>query len=157
MAESGEVDFSEMANRAIRSLGHENAPSDLALRLDYRIQHLLVDEFQDTSFSQVHLLDKLTAGWSDGDGRTLFLVGDPMQSIYRFRKAEVSLFIKAWQGRLFDHIRLSAVAAERKLPLDPARRGLGQPGFSRGDAPAKRCRTRRRQLQRGRYQTRCSG
>jgi len=106
MAESGEVDFAEIANRAIRSLGHENAPSDLALRLDYRIQHLLVDEFQDTSFSQIHLLDKLTTGWSDGDGRTLFLVGDPMQSIYRFRKAEVSLFIKAWQGQLFHHIQL---------------------------------------------------
>ena len=106
MAESGEVDFAEIANRAIQSLGSENAPSDLALRLDFRIQHLLVDEFQDTSFSQVHLLDKLTTGWSDGDGRTLFLVGDPMQSIYRFRKAEVSLFIKAWQGQLFDHIQM---------------------------------------------------
>jgi len=106
MAESGEVDFSEIASRAIRSLGDEHAPSDLALRLDFRIQHLLVDEFQDTSISQIHLLDKLTTGWSDGDGRTLFLVGDPMQSIYRFRKAEVSLFIKAWQGQLFDHIRL---------------------------------------------------
>jgi len=106
MAGSGELDFGEIASRAIRSLGYENAPSDLALRLDYRIQHLLVDEFQDTSFSQTTLLDKLTAGWSDGDGRTLFLVGDPMQSIYRFRKAEVSLFIKAWQGELFNHIQL---------------------------------------------------
>ena len=106
MAESGELDFGEIANRAIQSLGYENAPSDLALRLDYRIQHLLVDEFQDTSISQTILLDKLTTGWSDGDGRTLFLVGDPMQSIYRFRKAEVSLFIKAWQGELFHHIQL---------------------------------------------------
>ncbi len=106
MAETGEVDFGEIALRAIRSLGDDGAPSDLALRMDYRIQHLLVDEFQDTSASQIHLLDRLTAGWSDGDGRTLFLVGDPMQSIYRFRKAEVSLFIKAWQGLLFDHIRL---------------------------------------------------
>ena len=106
MAESGEVDFGEIAHRAIRSLGDEDAPSDLALRLDYRIQHLLVDEFQDTSASQIRLLDKLTTGWSYGDGRTLFLVGDPMQSIYRFRKAEVSLFIKAWQGDLFDHILL---------------------------------------------------
>ena len=106
MAETGEVDFGEVASRAIESLGFEGAPSDLALRLDYRIQHLLVDEFQDTSASQIRLLDQLTAGWSDGDGRTLFLVGDPMQSIYRFRKAEVSLFIKAWQGDLFDHILL---------------------------------------------------
>ena len=106
MAETGEVDFGEIASRAIKSLGFEGAPSDLALRLDYRIQHLLVDEFQDTSASQIRLLDQLTAGWSDGDGRTLFLVGDPMQSIYRFRKAEVSLFIKAWQGQLFAHIQL---------------------------------------------------
>ena len=109
MAETGEVDFGEIAFRAIRSLGYEDAPSDLALRMDYRIQHLLVDEFQDTSASQIRLLDRLTAGWSDGDGRTLFLVGDPMQSIYRFRKAEVSLFIKAWQGLLFDHIQLETL------------------------------------------------
>ena len=106
MAETGEVDFSEIAHRAIESLGYEGAPSDLALRLDYRIRHLLVDEFQDTSASQIRLLKQLTTGWSDGDGRTLFLVGDPMQSIYRFRKAEVSLFIDAWDGLLFDHILL---------------------------------------------------
>jgi len=106
MAETGEVDFSEIAHRAIESLGYEGAPSDLALRLDYRIGHLLVDEFQDTSASQIRLLKQLTTGWSDGDGRTLFLVGDPMQSIYRFRKAEVSLFIDAWDGLLFDHILL---------------------------------------------------
>ena len=107
MAETGEVDFSEIAHRAIESLGYEGAPSDLALRLDYRIRHLLVDEFQDTSASQIRLLKQLTTGWSEGDGRTLFLVGDPMQSIYRFRKAEVSLFIDAWDGLLFDHILLN--------------------------------------------------
>jgi len=106
MAENGQVDYSEMSTRAIESLGNEAAPTDLALRMDYRIQHLLVDEFQDTSASQIRLLERLTAGWCDGDGHTLFLVGDPMQSIYRFRKAEVSLFIKAWQGELLQHIRL---------------------------------------------------
>lgn len=109
MAENGEVDFGEITARAIQALGAEDSPSELALRLDYRIQHLLVDEFQDTSASQIRLLNQLTAGWTDGDGRTLFLVGDPMQSIYRFRKAEVSLFIKAWQGELFDHIRLEPI------------------------------------------------
>ncbi len=56
--------------------------------------HVLVDEFQDTSESQVQLLRRLTAGWEPGDGRTLFLVGDPMQSIYRFRNAEVGLFLE---------------------------------------------------------------
>src|SRR5205807_2056831 len=41
------------------------------------------------------LLERLTAGWEEGDGRTLFVVGDPMQSIYRFREAEVALFLHA--------------------------------------------------------------
>ena len=93
--EQGEADFVEVAQRALQALGEEGAPSDLALQLDYRIQHLLVDEFQDTSPLQVELLQRLTAGWQDGDGRTLFAVGDPMQSIYRFRKADVGLFLCA--------------------------------------------------------------
>ena len=96
----GEVDFSEMAIRADRALGDEQAPTDLSLRLDYQIKHLLVDEFQDTSQNQYTLFSKLTAGWTVGDQRTLFLVGDPMQSIYRFREAEVGLFLQAWEGQL---------------------------------------------------------
>lgn len=94
----GCVDFCEMAHAADRALGEAQAPSDLALRLDYRIQHVLVDEFQDTSETQFELLSKLLAGWQHDDGRTLFLVGDPMQSIYRFRQAEVGLFLKARQS-----------------------------------------------------------
>jgi ATP-dependent exoDNAse (exonuclease V) beta subunit len=112
MEDTGAADFSEIAYRALKALGSEEAPSDLALRLDYRIQHLLVDEFQDTSHSQVRLLERLTSGWSEGDGHTLFLVGDPMQSIYRFRKAEVSLFIKAFEGRLFPQLQLQPLTLQ---------------------------------------------
>lgn len=89
-----QVDFVEVAEAAITALGASDAPTDLALALDYRIRHLLVDEFQDTSVTQFELLTRLTAGWEQGDGRTLFLVGDPMQSIYRFRQAEVGLFLR---------------------------------------------------------------
>jgi len=92
---AGEVDFIEVAGRALQALGEPEAPTDLALSLDYRIRHLLVDEFQDTSPAQVELLRKLTADWQPDDGRSLFLVGDPMQSIYRFRKADVGLFLAA--------------------------------------------------------------
>jgi ATP-dependent exoDNAse (exonuclease V) beta subunit len=89
----GEADYVEVSLRALRALGSADEPTDLALAFDHRLQHLLVDEFQDTSFSQLDLLELLTAGWQPGDGRTLFCVGDPMQSIYRFRQAEVGLFI----------------------------------------------------------------
>ena len=91
----GRVDFTEVAQSASRALGTRDNPTDLAFSLDCRIQHLLVDEFQDTSQSQFELLEKLTSEWEPGDGRTLFLVGDPMQSIYGFREAEVALFLKA--------------------------------------------------------------
>lgn len=89
------IDYSEITQRAQHALGDLESPTELALRLDYRLQHILVDEFQDTAITQFHLLELLTAGWQAGDGRTLFLVGDPMQSIYRFRKAEVGLFLRA--------------------------------------------------------------
>ncbi len=96
---SKECDFSEVALRANHALQDLGQPTDLALRMDYRIQHVLVDEFQDTSHSQFTLLENLTKGWQQGDGRTLFLVGDPMQSIYRFREADVGLFVKLAEGR----------------------------------------------------------
>ena len=108
--EAGEVDFIEIAARAGLALGDDEAPTDLAQALDYRIRHLLVDEFQDTSPSQVGLLERLTRGWQPDDGRTLFVVGDPMQSIYRFRKADVGLFLRVRERGIGDlrleHLRL---------------------------------------------------
>lgn len=93
--EHNEVDFTAVSQQAVEALGDEDRPTDLALYLDNTIHHLLIDEFQDTSIQQYQLLSKLVHGWQIDDGRTLFVVGDPMQSIYRFRAAEVGLFIRA--------------------------------------------------------------
>ncbi len=94
-AEHGAIDFVEMTQRAQRALGTEDAPTDLALALDMKIKHVLVDEFQDTSRTQFALYRLLVAGWQADDGRTFFAVGDPMQSIYRFREGDVTLFAYA--------------------------------------------------------------
>jgi ATP-dependent helicase/nuclease subunit A len=87
-----QVDYIAIALQASRLLGAADHPTELLLSLDYKIQHILVDEFQDTSLQQLRFLQRLTEGWQPHDGRTLFVVGDPMQSIYRFRKAEARLF-----------------------------------------------------------------
>lgn len=94
-SEHNEVDFTTISQQALAALGDADNPTDLALYLDNSIHHLLVDEFQDTSISQFELLTQLVQGWQAGDGKTLFVVGDPMQSIYRFRQAEVGLFFRA--------------------------------------------------------------
>jgi len=92
--EQGAVDFAAVSLAALRALGTAAAPTDLSLRLDYRLLHILVDEFQDTSSAQLELIRLLTAGWQKTDGRTIFCVGDPMQSIYGFRQAEVRAFLE---------------------------------------------------------------
>lgn len=91
------TDYTAISQAALIALGDEDSPTDLALQLDYRIRHILVDEFQDTASPQLELLKKLTNGWQAGDGRTLFIVGDGMQSCYGFRNANVGLFLDARQ------------------------------------------------------------
>ncbi|HYB99436.1 MAG TPA: UvrD-helicase domain-containing protein [Candidatus Limnocylindrales bacterium] len=112
------VDFVQVAAGAVSGLGSTDAPSELLQRLDARISHLLVDEFQDTNLVQCELVARLTSAWTPGDGRTLFLVGDPMQSIYRFRKAEVGLFLRAFEGRLFDHVAAEPVRLQVNFRSD---------------------------------------
>ena len=94
-ATGGAADFSEASLRALAALGNADDPGELLLAVDYSLSHLLVDEFQDTSWTHRELIAKLTSGWEESDGRTLFAVGDPMQSIYRFREAEVGIFLDA--------------------------------------------------------------
>jgi ATP-dependent exoDNAse (exonuclease V) beta subunit len=120
--ERGTVDFSALNQAALHALGEDHLPTDLAFTLDARIQHLLVDEFQDTSHSQMELLRKLTREWSAGDDRTLFLVGDPMQSIYRFREAEVGLFLQTMRTGLptvqIDSLKLTVNFRSRRNIVD---------------------------------------
>lgn len=118
-AESRRVDFAHVAAAARQVLTDEGAPSDLALKLGADIRHILVDEFQDTSIEQLRLLEALTAGWEEGDGRTLFVVGDPMQSIYQFREAEVGLFLRAGTHGL-GRVRLQPLALTRNFRARPA-------------------------------------
>jgi ATP-dependent exoDNAse (exonuclease V) beta subunit len=91
------LDFCSLEMAALRLLDRVQ-PSELHLLLDQQIRHLLVDEFQDTNQQQWLLLQRLCAEWVPDEGRTLFVVGDPKQSIYGFRKAEVRLFLEAKQG-----------------------------------------------------------
>ena len=112
--ERGAVDHTHIALAAEDALGSDEEPTDLALRLDYQLEHLLVDEFQDTSDSQFRLLTRLTQDWASHNAqglapRTVFLVGDGMQSIYRFRSANVGLFIRARDHGLGD-LKLQALS-----------------------------------------------
>jgi ATP-dependent exoDNAse (exonuclease V) beta subunit len=117
-AESARVDFVEVSQIAQSVLKAEDGnPSDGAITLGDGIRHLLVDEFQDTSRRQHQLLSALIAAWPEQTGRTCFAVGDPMQSIYFFRDADVELFTRVKKSGLeiplneplpFDFVTLSA-------------------------------------------------
>jgi ATP-dependent exoDNAse (exonuclease V) beta subunit len=117
-AEAGRVDFTEVAQIAQRVLrGEDGQPTDAAIAVADNIRHLLVDEFQDTSRRQHQLLASLIAAWPEREGRTCFVVGDPMQSIYFFRDADAELFprVKAVglevahdEPLLFDSVALTA-------------------------------------------------
>jgi ATP-dependent exoDNAse (exonuclease V) beta subunit len=92
-AEAGVVDFIEVAQIALNVLiGEDDRPTEAAMAVADKIRHLLVDEFQDTSRRQHELLGRLIAAWPQPEGRTCFVVGDPMQSIYFFRGADAELF-----------------------------------------------------------------
>ncbi len=117
-AERNQVDFTGLSMAALRALGPEDNPTDLALYLDYRIGHILVDEYQDVSINQYELLEKLTAGWSMEDGHSLFLVGDPMQSVYRFREAEVGVFLATWEQRRIGQVPVNPEKIEVNFRSD---------------------------------------
>ncbi|HEY6514672.1 MAG TPA: UvrD-helicase domain-containing protein [Steroidobacteraceae bacterium] len=115
----GRVDHTYIAGAARAALAEAGLPTDLALRTGLSLRHILVDEFQDTSVAQLELLEALTAGWEPGDGRTLFVVGDAMQSIYQFREAEVGCFLRA-RDLGIGTVRLTALSLLRNFRSTPA-------------------------------------
>ena len=135
-AEAGQADFIEVAQIAQSVLkGDDDLPTDAALAVSDGIHHLLVDEFQDTSRRQHELLSSLIAAWSDRMGRTCFMVGDPMQSIYSFRDANAELFprvktvgleIPQDQPLLFDSVSLTANFRTRALLIEKLNQAFAQ-------------------------------
>lgn len=101
-AQRRECDFTELGLLAKTVLERDGGTDELNAALGMKLEHLLVDEVQDTSTSQFHLLELLTEGW-DGYSQTVFLVGDPKQSIYLFRQARVEKFVHTMRaGHLGD-------------------------------------------------------
>jgi ATP-dependent helicase/nuclease subunit A len=105
-AERGECDFVELGLLARTALAREGGARDLSEALGRELRHLLVDEMQDTSTSQYELIQLLTQGW-DGQSQTVFLVGDPKQSIYLFRQARVERFVRTMQTEMLGDLPLS--------------------------------------------------
>ena len=118
-AHAGRVDYTFIMGAARAALAEAGEPTELALRTGLSLRHILVDEFQDTSLAQFQLLATLTASWEAGDGRTLFVVGDPMQSIYRFREAEVGLFLAARDAGI-GQVQLTPLRLRRNFRAAPA-------------------------------------
>ncbi len=107
-AQRGECDFAELGLLAKGALRREGAVEDLQAALGMRLQHLLVDEMQDTSTSQYELIELLTQGW-DSQSQTVFLVGDPKQSIYLFRQARVERFVRTMREERLGELRLGCL------------------------------------------------
>ncbi len=98
----GVLDFSDVLQRTLALLGQMEEFSRSRFKLEARYQHVLVDEFQDTSRAQWALVELLVKSWASGLGLTsrdlepsIFIVGDRKQSIYGFRDAEVAVLDEA--------------------------------------------------------------
>jgi ATP-dependent helicase/nuclease subunit A len=105
-AAHNQCDFTELSLLARHALNEDSGADDLAAALGARLQHLLVDEMQDTSTGQYDLIEMLTRSW-DGSSQTVFLVGDPRQSIYLFRQARVERFMRASRTGLLGTLPLT--------------------------------------------------
>ncbi len=118
--EQGWVDMSDVERAALVLLSDPVLSGWVQERLDSRVRHLLIDEFQDTNPMQWQALSSWLGSYAGaaGSAPSVFIVGDPKQSIYRFRRAEPQVFKAAQDfvarglgGNLLscDHTRRNAV------------------------------------------------
>ncbi|NMM26502.1 MAG: UvrD-helicase domain-containing protein [Glaciimonas sp.] len=92
-AERRVFDFADLEWQAYRLLSNEEHAAYLQSRLDARYKQILLDEFQDTNPLQWHIVQGWLNAYGDDDSKPgIFIVGDPKQSIYRFRRAEPRVF-----------------------------------------------------------------
>ncbi|MCM2251603.1 MAG: UvrD-helicase domain-containing protein [Ramlibacter sp.] len=119
--ERGWVDMNDVERAALSMLSDTVLSGWVQERLDARVKHVLIDEFQDTNPLQWQALYAWLSSYAGagGDAPSVFIVGDPKQSIYRFRRAEPQVFraaqafvVDALAGDLLscDHTRRNAPA-----------------------------------------------
>ncbi len=118
--QNGWIDMNDVEAAAHLLLSDPVLSGWLQERLDARVRHLLIDEFQDTNPTQWQALYAWLSGYAGAGGRmpSIFLVGDPKQSIYRFRRAEPQVFVAA-QRFVADELggdRLSCDHTHRNAP-----------------------------------------
>jgi hypothetical protein len=90
------LDFADLEWQAYRLLNDEASAAYLQTRLDARYKHILLDEFQDTNPLQWSIVRSWLRAYGDDAAQpSVFVVGDPKQSIYRFRRAEPRVFVAA--------------------------------------------------------------
>ncbi len=118
-AQQGVIDFADAEWLACRLLQSEEHAPGLALKLDARYRHLLLDEFQDTNPLQWQALSTwLMEARAADSAMTVFMVGDPKQAIYRFRRGEARVFTAAAEflGTHFDAPLFSTTMTRRLSP-----------------------------------------
>lgn len=97
------TDFIEQTATTTLSLQHSTDwPDTPGVPRPGTIRHILLDEFQDTAKPQLLLLEGLMMHFDSSADNSVFIVGDPMQSIYRFRQADVGLFYKVIHSGICD-------------------------------------------------------
>ena len=116
----GWVDMNDIERAARVLLGDEVLSGWVQERLDARVRHLLIDEFQDTNPLQWQALHAWLSGYAGaGEAPSVFIVGDPKQSIYRFRRAEPQVF-RAAQAFIRDGLGGDLLACDHTRRNAPA-------------------------------------